>query len=232
MKALPLFLAAVLAAGPLPAADPPVPPADKKPAAPAAPKKPAAAPAEKKPAPATPPAEKKPTPTPAPEPKPTPPPKEKKGAAARKEAAPEPKERGQMFQFEGVAMLEALRKVAREANVNFLVSEGVTTKHGSDRLTMMLVDVEPVQVLRIVARQKGLSLEQIENTYYLATPEERAARLTRLDDPALPLALARFKKRYLEALKAEGFNREEALRILSAEPVLPERLKAGLLELE
>src|SRR5437868_15538674 len=65
-------------------------------------------------------------------------------------------------EFQGDDVGQVLRLLARQAKVNMVVSDAVT-----GAVTMRLEDVTDLQVISIIAKSKGLSMDMIENIYYL-----------------------------------------------------------------
>src|SRR6202035_3473857 len=71
---------------------------------------------------------------------------------------------------------QVLRLLARQAKINVVVSEAVT-----GTVTMRLEDVTAMQAISIIVKAKGLSLDKIENVFYIKTPAEKTAEPTESD---------------------------------------------------
>ena len=63
-----------------------------------------------------------------------------------------------MREFQGDDVGQVLRLLARQAKVNMVVSDQVT-----GTVTMRLEDVTALQAINIIAKAKGLSLDQIDH---------------------------------------------------------------------
>jgi type IV pilus secretin PilQ/predicted competence protein len=79
-------------------------------------------------------------------------------------------------EFQGDDVGQVLRLLARQAKVNMVVSDQVT-----GTVTMRLEDVTALQAINIIAKAKGLSLDQIDHVYYIKTPAEKTAEPTESD---------------------------------------------------
>ncbi len=79
-------------------------------------------------------------------------------------------------EFQGDDVGQVLRLLARQAKINMVVSEAVT-----GTVTMRLEDVTALQAIAIIVKSKGLSMDQIDNVYYIKTPAERTAEPTESD---------------------------------------------------
>ena len=76
-------------------------------------------------------------------------------------------------EFQGDDIGQVLRLLARQAKINMVVSEAVT-----GTVTMRLEDVTALQAIAIIVKSKGLSMDPIDNVYYIKTPAERTAEPT------------------------------------------------------
>lgn len=117
------------------------------------------------------------------------------------------------YDFQGDDVVEVLRNLARQAKISTLISSKV-----SGTITVRLEGKTPLEMIEIICDSKDLTFWQGKNgIYYIITPEERNAQLHILDNEQLPVALARFRKRYYDALIKEGFSKDAALKIVTSE---------------
>ena len=78
--------------------------------------------------------------------------------------------------------------------------------------------------LEAIANARGLLYKNFEGSYYVVTPDNwRDLMRNRFffEAPELPAALAKFEKRYYDALVKEGFTKDEALKIITSQPLPP-----------
>jgi hypothetical protein len=74
--------------------------------------------------------------------------------------------------------------------------------------------------LKALAAAKGLSLSPLEpggSIYFVLPRAQFVQELGELDSTAFPVAVARYKRRLFQALRAEGFTEQQALSIVAAE---------------
>jgi type IV pilus assembly protein PilQ len=76
-------------------------------------------------------------------------------------------------EFQGDDVGQVLRLLARQAKINMVVSEAVT-----GTVTMRLEDVTALQAVAIIVKAKGLSMDKLDNVYYIKTPAEKTAEPT------------------------------------------------------
>ncbi len=79
-------------------------------------------------------------------------------------------------EFQGDDVGQVLRLLARQAKINMVVSEAVT-----GTVTMRLEDVTALQAIAIIVKAKALSMDKLENVYYIKTPAEKTAEPTESD---------------------------------------------------
>jgi len=84
-----------------------------------------------------------------------------------------------MNDFQGDDVATVLRLLARQAKINLVVSDLVTQSQMT--VTMRLEDKSPMEVINIIARSKGLSLDELDGVYYVKTAAEKQGEPT---DPA------------------------------------------------
>lgn len=138
-----------------------------------------------------------------------------------------------LIEYEGGDLSEALRTLANEAKINLVVDNTV-----SGTLTMRLENQTARDALLIIARAKNLFFEAKDGIFFVRSknppPAESIADaftpgLIKFYDaildyqarPETAQKLARAKKVLYDALIAEGFTKDEALRIILASQDLP-----------
>lgn len=84
-----------------------------------------------------------------------------------------------MNDFQGDDVATVLRLLARQAKINLVVSDLVAQSQMT--VTMRLEDKSPMEVINIIARSKGLSLDELDGVYYVKTADEKQGEPT---DPA------------------------------------------------
>jgi type IV pilus secretin PilQ/predicted competence protein len=89
-------------------------------------------------------------------------------------------------EFQGDDVGQVLRLLARQSKVNMVVSEAVT-----GTVTMRLEDVTALQAISIIVKAKGLSMDRIDNVYYIKTPAEKTAEPTESDNYQFSYARAK-----------------------------------------
>jgi|GEM_PF-3802252 len=147
-----------------------------------------------------------------------------------------------VIEFQGDDLAMALRTLARKAQMNLVIAADV-----QDVITLRLEDKTPKEAIEIIANMSDLLIDFKNDVYYIenrvpkpvaavATPKSNnltAADLETfvplmtkfldilLDYEARPQTaqkIALSKKALMEALVAQGFTREEAFKLLLAEP--------------
>jgi type IV pilus secretin PilQ/predicted competence protein len=89
-------------------------------------------------------------------------------------------------EFQGDDVGQVLRLLARQAKVNMVVSDAVT-----GAVTMRLEDVTALQAISIIVKAKGLSMDKIDNVFYIKTPAEKTAEPTESDSYQFSYARAK-----------------------------------------
>jgi type IV pilus assembly protein PilQ len=79
-------------------------------------------------------------------------------------------------EFQGDDVGQVLRLLARQAKINMVVSESV-----QGTVTMRLEDVTALQAISIIVKAKGLSMDKMDDVYYIKTAAERTAEPTESD---------------------------------------------------
>lgn len=89
-------------------------------------------------------------------------------------------------EFQGDDVGQVLRLLARQAKINMVVSESV-----QGTVTMRLEDVTAMQAVSIIVKAKGLSMDKIDDVYYIKTAAERTAEPTESDSYQFSYARAK-----------------------------------------
>ncbi|MFL6537825.1 MAG: secretin N-terminal domain-containing protein [Chthoniobacterales bacterium] len=89
-------------------------------------------------------------------------------------------------EFQGDDVGQVLRLLARQAKINMVVSEAV-----QGTVTMRLEDVTAMQAVSIIVKAKGLSIDKIDDVYYIKTAAERTAEPTESDSYQFSYARAK-----------------------------------------
>jgi type IV pilus secretin PilQ/predicted competence protein len=89
-------------------------------------------------------------------------------------------------EFQGDDVGQVLRLLARQAKINMVVSEAV-----QGTVTMRLEDVTAMQAVSIIVKAKGLSMDKIDDVYYIKTAAERTAEPTESDSYQFSYARAK-----------------------------------------
>jgi hypothetical protein len=119
------------------------------------------------------------------------------------------------IEFRDTPIADALRQLGRDAKVQLILDESV-----SGSVTETLLNASPMDALKTLLEAKGLSLRPLEpgSSIYFVMPRAQFLRqLGELDSVALPIAIARYKRRLFDALRHEGFSEQQALAIVAAE---------------
>lgn len=125
-----------------------------------------------------------------------------------------------VYDYRDLPINDVLRDLSRAAKVNLIIGYGV-----NGDLTFHIENKTPLQVIEAIAAYRGLLYKEFEGSYYVVTqPDWRELMQNRyfFEAPELPVALAKFEKRYYDALVKEGFSKDEALKIIMSQP-LPQR---------
>lgn len=144
---------------------------------------------------------------------------------------------------QGEPIGDVLRRLAREARINMVISE-----HVQGTVTLKLEDKTPMEAIEIIATAKDLSIEKKDGVYFVdaknpsPAPAQTSNKEDSLDDwakklqesiapaltklyedlldhdarPETARRIARAKKALYDALIAEGFTKEEAFRLVLA----------------
>lgn len=118
------------------------------------------------------------------------------------------------IEISGEEISDAIRKLAREAKMNVIVSPKV-----KGVLTILMENKTPYEAIQIIAQANSLVMDELESVIYIKTADE-VRKQFHLSSHTLPLVLARFKRDYYQALRKVGFSRDEALKIVAAEQLL------------
>jgi hypothetical protein len=150
-------------------------------------------------------AQDKTTPPPSPSPAPSP------------SASPSPKPG--VYDYQDLPINDVLRELGRSAKVNLTIGYGV-----NGNVTLHLENKSPIQAIEAVANARNLLFKEFEGAYYVVTQDDwREIMRNRFffEAPELPVALAKYQKRYYDALVKEGFTKDEALKIIMTQPLPP-----------
>jgi len=148
------------------------------------------------------------------EPVPAPPPPHDKPGASPKAL---------VYDYQDLPINDVLRDLSRAAKINLTIGNGV-----SGSLTFHVEDKTPLEVIEAIADYRNLLFHEMDGVYYVVTQDDwRELMRNRyfFEAPELPVALAKFKKRYYDALIKEGFTKDEALKIITSEPLPPRDLR-------
>lgn len=126
---------------------------------------------------------------------------EPKGHSSREIKTP-PVEEVKVIEYVGEDLKEVLKKLAAIAGLDPVIAPDV-----SGLLSLQLKDKKPREVITIIGRVHGLQVDELDGVLYVRPlrPEEKTAR-----------RIARAKRVLYEALIAERFTKEEALRIITS----------------
>lgn len=117
-----------------------------------------------------------------------------------------------LYEFRATATGVVLRQLARQANVPLVVSEAV-----AGTTTLRFEEVSARRAIDVVAAAQNLVVVDVGGILLVQTPKERGAELHALDSPSFPAAMARYQRRYFEALCREGFSEAQALAIVATQ---------------
>jgi type IV pilus assembly protein PilQ len=94
-----------------------------------------------------------------------------------------------VFEFQKDEIGLVLRTLARQANINIVVSDKVATAGGT--VETRLVNMTPREALETIITSKGLILDQINGVYFVKTQEEKAKEPTESGSFTLSYAQAK-----------------------------------------
>jgi type IV pilus assembly protein PilQ len=77
-----------------------------------------------------------------------------------------------VIEFQGDEIGLVLRTLARQAGLNVVVSEKVSTAAGT--VTLRLADRTPREALEVIVQDKGLFMSELNGVYFIKTQEEKA----------------------------------------------------------
>ncbi|HWB58102.1 MAG TPA: hypothetical protein VG733_01360 [Chthoniobacteraceae bacterium] len=132
-------------------------------------------------------------------------------------ATPEPKPG--VYDYQDLPIADVLRDLARQAKVNLTIGVGVLGP-----LTFHEENKTPLQVIEDIANYRNLLFHEMDGVYYVVTQDDwRELMRNRyyFEAPDLPAAIAKYEKRYYDALIKEGFTKDEALKIITSQPLPP-----------
>jgi type IV pilus secretin PilQ/predicted competence protein len=92
-------------------------------------------------------------------------------------------------EFQGDEISLVLRTLARQASMNVVVSEKVSTTAGT--VTMRLENKTPKEAIEIIILSKGLIMDELNGTYFVKTQEEKAKEPTKSASFTLSYAQAK-----------------------------------------
>ncbi|MDQ6860109.1 MAG: hypothetical protein M3032_03005 [Verrucomicrobiota bacterium] len=81
-------------------------------------------------------------------------------------------------EFQGDDVGQVLRLLARQSKINMVVSDQIPP---NTTVTMRLEDVTALQAIAIIVKAKSLTMDKIDNVYYIKTAAERGAEPTESD---------------------------------------------------
>ncbi len=128
--------------------------------------------------------------------------------------------KGTVYDYQNLPINDVLRELNRTAKVNLVIGNGV-----NGTIIFHEENKTALQVIEDVAAARNLLFKNFEGTYYVVTQDDwRELMRNRyfFEAPELPDALAKYEKRYYDALVKEGFSKEEALKIITSQ-TLPSR---------
>jgi len=94
-----------------------------------------------------------------------------------------------VFEFQKDEIGLVLRTLARQANLNIVVSDKVTTAGGT--VETRLVNMTARQALETIVRSKGLVIDELNNVTYIKTQEEKSKEPTKSASHTLSFAAAK-----------------------------------------
>lgn len=94
-----------------------------------------------------------------------------------------------VFEFQKDEIGLVLRTLARQANINIVVSDKVATTGGT--VETRLVNMTPREALETIITSKGLILDQVNSVYFVKTQEEKAKEPTESGSYTLSYAQAK-----------------------------------------
>jgi len=131
--------------------------------------------------------------------------------------------KAQVYDYQDLPINNVLRDLARDAKINLTIGNGV-----KGNLTFHLEEKTPLQTIQAIADFRNLLFKEMDGAYYIVTQDDwRELMRNRyfFEAPELPGALAKFEKRYYDALVKEGFSKEEALKIITSQTLPPRDLR-------
>ena len=124
-----------------------------------------------------------------------------------------------VYDYQDLPINSVLRDLAREAKINLNIGPQV-----AGTITFHAENKTPLQVIEAIAEYRNLLFKEFEGNYYVATDGDwRGFMRDRyyFEIPELPAAIAKYEKRYYDALIKEGFTKDEALKIITSQPLPP-----------
>jgi hypothetical protein len=151
-------------------------------------------------------------------------------AAIAQDAAPaaspqhgKPDAKTVVYDYQDLPINDVLRELSRTAKINLTIGNGV-----NGTVVLHEENKTPLQVIEDIANSRNLLFKQFEGVYYVVTQDDwRELMRNRyfFEAPELAGALAKFEKRYYDALVKEGFSKEEALKIITSQTLPPRDLR-------
>lgn len=127
-----------------------------------------------------------------------------------------------VYDYRDLPINDVLRDLSREAKVSLMIGYGV-----NGNLTFHIENKTPLQVIEAIAQSRNLLFKNFEGNYYVVTDadwHEIMRNRFYFEIPELPAAIAKYQKRYYDALIKEGFTKDEALKIIMSQPLPPRDL--------
>jgi type II secretory pathway component GspD/PulD (secretin) len=128
-----------------------------------------------------------------------------------------------VYDYQDLPINDVLRELGRAAKINLVIGNNV-----NGNLTFHVENKTPLQVIDAIAEQRNLLFKDFEGSYYIVTNDDwREIMRNRFyfEVPELPAAIAKYQKRYYDALVKEGFTKDEALKIIMSQPLPPRDLR-------
>jgi hypothetical protein len=133
--------------------------------------------------------------------------------------SPSPASKPGVYDYQDLPINDVLRDLSREAKVKLIIGYGV-----NGNLTFHIENKTPLEVIEAIANSRNYLFKDFEGSYYVVTQDDwRELMRNRFffEAPELPAALAKFEKRYYDALIKEGFTKDEALKIITSQALPP-----------
>lgn len=124
-----------------------------------------------------------------------------------------------VYDYQDLPIDDVLRDLGRAAKINLTIGNGV-----NGELTFHVENKTPLQVIEAIANYRNYLFREMDGTYYVVTQDDwRELMRNRyyFEAPDLPVALAKYEKRYYDALVKEGFTKDEALKIITSQALPP-----------